>query len=501
MTISSQTRKAGPFTGDDVTVDLPFAFKVFAAADLLVVSRNTTTDVETTLALTTDYTVTLNSNQNANPGGTVTLTSALATGHTAIVTSAIDYLQTADLTNQGGFYPKVITDALDRITILCQQLKEEVDRSAKVPITSEADAATLVDNINNLAAQFGGITTVAVPYQVFDGDGATTDFTLSSAPGSLAAVEVYVGGSNKVPGTDYTLNGTTLSFTVAPALGTGNIFVRWISALATTTIEDGSVSTAKLAASAVSTAKIAASAVTTSRLADGAVTSIKLDPTGVVLPTGSTVYVPDLTDDSAKPAPTQWVKDLTATDARAGLIAKSTTAKVQTGIDTDTAMTPDNLRQGAVVTVAEAATTSGTTKDIGSIPSWVKHIRVHFKELSTNGTSAILVQLTDSGGPETTNYVGCGVTIGATVGAPVASSTGFNIVSTASAGRTYSGALTLTRGDGNTWYATWNLGDSVGATAAWGGAYKSLSGTLTGFRLTTASGDTFDNGAWGAVYW
>lgn len=170
MTISSQTRKAGPFNGNGTTTAFPFTFKVFAVGDVSVVRANAA-GVETTLTLTSDYTVSLNANQNSNPGGTVTLVSALATGSSMVITSEIDYLQPTDLTNQGGFYPKVINDSLDRLTMMSQQLKEQVDRSAKLPITSSADANALVadivriadsaDEIDTVAGSIGNVNTVA----------------------------------------------------------------------------------------------------------------------------------------------------------------------------------------------------------------------------------------------------------------------------------------------------------------------------------------------------
>ena len=152
MTISSTNRKAGPFVGNDTATVFPFAFKVFAAADVEVVRLNVATTVETVLALTTDYTVSLNTDQNANPGGSITLVAgALATGFNLVVTSDIGNLQPTDLTNQGGFYPDVINDALDRATIQIQQLQEGLDRAAQLPITSAEDAAALVADIVRLA--------------------------------------------------------------------------------------------------------------------------------------------------------------------------------------------------------------------------------------------------------------------------------------------------------------------------------------------------------------
>jgi hypothetical protein len=77
--ISTTTRKVGPFIGSGVATVFPFTFKVFTSADLVVVRTNTVTGVESTLVLNSDYTVSLNADQDANPGGNVTTGIALAT--------------------------------------------------------------------------------------------------------------------------------------------------------------------------------------------------------------------------------------------------------------------------------------------------------------------------------------------------------------------------------------------------------------------------------------
>lgn len=160
MTISSEVRKAGPFSGNDVTTAFSFSFKVFSTADVLAVSADSL-GLETDLIEGVDYTVSLNANQNANPGGTVTLTSPLATGYTLVLTSQVQNLQPTDLTNQGGFYPAVINAALDRATIQIQQLSEKVDRSAKLPITRTEDVDALLSDIVVLADNLSSVNTVA----------------------------------------------------------------------------------------------------------------------------------------------------------------------------------------------------------------------------------------------------------------------------------------------------------------------------------------------------
>jgi len=134
MTISSTVRIAGPYIGSGAATVFPFAFKVFAAAEMQVAKLNTTSNVETILVLNTDYTVTLNGDQNGTPGGTITLPAVLASGYNLTITSDIANLQPTDLTNQGGFFPEVITDALDRATIQIQQLDQN-SRAIKIPLS------------------------------------------------------------------------------------------------------------------------------------------------------------------------------------------------------------------------------------------------------------------------------------------------------------------------------------------------------------------------------
>ena len=135
MTISSEIRKEGPYDGDGVVTSFPFYFKIFKAEDVLVV-RADSAGAETTLVLNSDYTVTLAPDQNTSPGGTVVLAGALMISTTLTIASRLLNLQPVDLTNQGGFYPRVINDALDRLTILVQQLAERVSRSLKMAIST-----------------------------------------------------------------------------------------------------------------------------------------------------------------------------------------------------------------------------------------------------------------------------------------------------------------------------------------------------------------------------
>jgi hypothetical protein len=193
LTISSTNRVAGPFTGNGTASTFGFTFKVFEASDLQVVRLTISTGVETTLTLTTDYTVSLNANQNTNPGGSVTLTAgALSALYTLTITSDIANLQPTDLTNQGGFYPEVITDALDRSTIQIQQISDIGDRSLFIPLSDG----------NSLDLELPSASLRASKYLTFNASGEPT---VSSGSGTdtalrtdLADNSVALAGSSLV---------------------------------------------------------------------------------------------------------------------------------------------------------------------------------------------------------------------------------------------------------------------------------------------------------------
>lgn len=143
MAITTTTRRAGPFIGNGATTVFPFNFKVFTTADLFVLRVDSGGNLSA-LELGTDFSATLNADQDTAPGGTVTLTAGpLAATYSMIITSAVAELQQVILTNLGGFFPDVLNDVFDRLTILVQQLQTGVDQSIKFGITDDLTTADL----------------------------------------------------------------------------------------------------------------------------------------------------------------------------------------------------------------------------------------------------------------------------------------------------------------------------------------------------------------------
>lgn len=119
--------------GTGEVANYPFTFKVFQAADIYV--QHTTTDlVDTKLTLNSDYTVSLNADQDTNPGGSVTLSANLSNGNQLVITSNVSVLQSLKLTNAGGFYPDTLNNLHDKLVVISQELTRDKNRSLLSPL-------------------------------------------------------------------------------------------------------------------------------------------------------------------------------------------------------------------------------------------------------------------------------------------------------------------------------------------------------------------------------
>ena len=253
MTVPATTRRAGPFNGNGVTTSFPFTFKVFAAADLEVTLTDVN-DVESVLVLNSDYTVTLNPDQDASPGGSI-IYSTLATGEILAAVGSLDYDQTLDLPGGGAFSPTALENSLDRTTMQIQQLAEGLSRAVLLPVSGGGASSTLPVPRADFLLGWNSIATAlenkdpsdivsSVAYatartDIFDG-GSTT-YVLTSSPGNASALDVSISGVTQVAGVDYTALGTSLAFTSATPAGTGNIAVRYCPALPVGTVDAANV--------------------------------------------------------------------------------------------------------------------------------------------------------------------------------------------------------------------------------------------------------------------
>lgn len=260
MTISSEVRKAGPYDGNDVTTSFPFSFKVFSADDVVVVLTDPA-GIETTLT-GTDYSVTLNADQDTAPGGTVNKVSALATDYLLTITSSVPNLQPLDLTNQGGFYPKVINAALDRLTILAQQNAEQIGRSVKVPISSSVTPDSLIAQLTQDAATAAAAASSA----------SASETAAAASEGAAAGSATAAAASATAADASEAAAAASESAAAASATTAANMATSASNHAATATTQAGNAATSATAAANSATAA-AGSATSAANSATAAATS------------------------------------------------------------------------------------------------------------------------------------------------------------------------------------------------------------------------------------
>lgn len=198
MTISSETRRAGPYAGTGATDDFAFSFKVFTDEDIEVTQIVDATDVESVLVLDSDYSVALNSDQESSPGGTITLLAGnLAAGYSLTIIGALSYVQETDVTNQGTSNRQVLENVFDYLTILIQQLKELLARclmqntsgtlydAGGLRITELADGEEDQDAVTFSQLQAAAIDAAGISVPVTVGNGGTGATTAAGARTNL----------------------------------------------------------------------------------------------------------------------------------------------------------------------------------------------------------------------------------------------------------------------------------------------------------------------------
>ena len=178
-----------------------------------------------------------------------------------------------------------------------------------------------------------------------------------------------------------------------------------------------------------------------------------------------------------------------------GGVANTAGAGVGT-TDTQT-LTNKTIQGGAITRGTNTASTSGTSIDFTSIPSWVKRVTVMFNGISTTGTSDVIIQI-GAGSFVTTGYSSAAMRISA----GQAYTAGFGIYGGAFVA-TYvaSGTCTLFNVTGNTWVESGVVAAPSANTACPSAGFLALGGTLDRVRITTVGGtDTFDLGSINILY-
>lgn len=167
-------RLAGPYTGAGQTT-FTFGFFTYKASDIYVGTAMSNDEAATILEQDVDYTVTLNDDQDAVPGGSITLLieGGLKQGETLVIGSCLEYVKNIDLTNYSRFPPEQIDTEFNRIVIMIQQIVEETGRTLKVPATSSETPDDMIERLLTAQSQAQASADVAANSAQAAADSAT----------------------------------------------------------------------------------------------------------------------------------------------------------------------------------------------------------------------------------------------------------------------------------------------------------------------------------------
>lgn len=177
MTIATTTSRI-QYTGNGVTTAFAFPYLFLENTDLEVI--NTANYVDDPQVLDTDYTV---SGAGGSGGGTVTYLTAPASGVVVTIARIVPLTQLTDYIANDRFSHEAHERALDKLTMLIQQLQDQFSRTITLPLSEDPTSVfelPPVDSRNNRI--FG-----------FDNDGLPSMMGLTDVTASLGVTTFSVG--------------------------------------------------------------------------------------------------------------------------------------------------------------------------------------------------------------------------------------------------------------------------------------------------------------------
>ena len=180
MTISTTTIK-NSFSGDGSTTAFTYTFPINTTSEISVIERsaNGTETIKAEGTGSTNYGIA----DNGAAGGTVTMVTAPADGTTLILRRNTDLTQETDYVANDPFPAETHEDALDKLQMQNQELKETLDRSFKVSQTNTITSSEFTDSATARASKTlgfdsdGNLTTVA---DFLPAGGDSAQFTYST---------------------------------------------------------------------------------------------------------------------------------------------------------------------------------------------------------------------------------------------------------------------------------------------------------------------------------
>lgn len=249
MTISTTGNQVS-FTGDGASTNFAFPYPFITTTDLKVFVNG--------VAVTTGFSVAGIAPANG-PGtfgsGTVTFTTPPASGAVVLIYCDPDQLQSTSLPPNDPFPSKTMEKALDKLTLLIQRIIAKFGNALLFPSgdTTNGTLPVIAVRANNaLGFDANGLPIAVSPLPAgtlfqfgvpfnnqFTPNGTGTTYALTSNPGLLKNLDVWVGGVKQRNGIDFTWSSATplilTSTSVWPA--DAPVEVEWTQALPIGTVD------------------------------------------------------------------------------------------------------------------------------------------------------------------------------------------------------------------------------------------------------------------------
>ena len=368
---------------------------------------------------------------------------------------------------------------------------------------------------------------MATTSNTYTGNGSNKLFSITFPYLDTADIDVYLNGTIQTVTTQYFFaNATTVEFVTAPGNGATVLLDRSTddTALAATFFAGSSIKAADLndnfdqalyiaqetvnSAASQSTAGLQTQITAATNTANTAITTAN---NASATANGIAGTANTALSNSSSAVATANAASVTATNAETTANAISATANTalsnsSTALSTANAALPKaGGTMTGVITYATAqprmvlstsvASTSGTSIDFTSIPSWAKKVTVMLYNVSTNGAVNPIIQL-GSGSFTTSGYSsGCGSSAGNT-----SETSGFIVATGTASSDSLSGSILFSSiGISNRWVCSGTTYN--GSNPRFISGNVSLSGDLDRVRITTiASASTFDGGTINIIY-
>lgn len=193
MTITSTTNRV-TYSCDGVAVTFPYTFYILLKSDLQVYDIDASGN-PTLKTLITDYDV---SGAGSPTGGNVVMNAAPTAGHTLLIVRVEPFTQASSLPSNDKFPTTTVEAALDKLTMIVQQLNEVDQRSIKLALTSLYSNLTVPDPVAGLVlrwkndlsglenANVTGQGAITLPVPIVNGGTGTTT--------AAAAIQALLAG-------------------------------------------------------------------------------------------------------------------------------------------------------------------------------------------------------------------------------------------------------------------------------------------------------------------